>query len=389
MINKNISILTLIFFLSACGVQFEQVALYDKYEEPAPQEKVERIIYEDGAGTMWNSLFDCGSFELVKDVYYAGNSSIKISWDKSKGCEWIGFGNSFSNWAPTNVAEYQNEKALSFYVRTQQNTARGIPIVLGMQDFAGGGTYLFTEAKKYLYGLEIDTTWKQFIVPLWHFATDPGDGRNDDVDISSIKQMVFQLEGAGSFYLDEIKFIDFSEEQYQKMLADVEAMKPKGNINQTVYREGNLKHDVWGYGETFCQTLEEVTEDSGETYISWEFRVEDCNWAKWGINWNDWYQANFRGIVDDAMLQFKIKTTTTADFDLIIEDYAGHSAQVYSSFSTGKDVNEWRTIEIPLSKFELEENNFVLDQIKQLVFVGKTSGTVLIDDIKIMDAWKY
>jgi hypothetical protein len=236
------SIILLAAAVSACStVSFKQLSLYDSVEVPEVQQRAEKIFFKDAAGTMWNSLFDCGDFEVTKSVAYKGNASIKLSWDKSKGCEWIGFGNSYSNWAATNVADYQENSALSFYVRTQQNTARGIPIVLGLEDFSGGGTYLFTEAKNYLYGLEIDTTWKQMIIPMWHFATDPNDSRNDNVDITAIKQLKFQLEGAGSFYLDEIVIIDYTKEDYAKMRAEVELMKPKGNINQLVYREGNLK----------------------------------------------------------------------------------------------------------------------------------------------------
>ena len=39
--------------------------------------------------------------------------------------------------------------------------------------------------------------------------------------------------------------------------------------------------------------------------------------------------------------------------------------------------------------FKLRENNFVLDQIKQITFKGKTSGKVLLDDIKINENEKH
>ena len=387
---RIISVILLAFAVSACStVSFKQLSLYDSVEVPEVQQRTEKVIFKDGAGTMWNSLFDCGDFEITKKTFYAGNASIKLSWDKSKGCEWIGFGNSYSNWGATNVAEYQQNTALSFYVRTQENTARGIPIVLGLEDFSGGGTYLFTEAKNYLYGLEIDTTWKQMIVPMWHFATDPNDSRNDNVDITAIKQMKFQLEGAGSFYLDEIVIIDYTKEDYERMRAEVELMKPKGNINQVVYREGNLINDAWATGETFCQTLEERVDQEENTYIYWKFDAEDCDWAKWGINWNDWYQVNFRGIEEDAKLQFKIKASVETKFKIVVEDFNGNSAQLFSSFSIDQNQTDWQTINISLKDFNMKENGMQVDQIKQFLFVGLTAGEVYLDDIKIMDAWQY
>jgi hypothetical protein len=386
--------IVLLIFVEGCStVSFQKLPLYVEQSIQQSQlqeeEKIEPIIYLDGIGTMWNSLFECGDFEIVKGIAHSGNASIKISWDKGKGCQWIGFGNSFSNWAPANVGEYQNKKAISFFVRTQKNSSRSIPIVLGLEDFGGGGTYLFTDTRKYLYGLEIDTTWKQIIVPMWHFPTDPGASGNDDVDITAIKQLQFQLEGAGSFYLDEIKLIDFSEAEYQKMLAEVEAMKPKGNINQIVYREGELKEDAWATGETFCQTLEEKTDIENNTYIYWKFNADNCEWAKWGINWNDWHQINFRGIENDAKIQFKIKASVETRFKIVLEDFAGNSTQLYSSFSISENQSAWQTIDIALKDFNIEGTGFKLDQVKQLLFVGLTAGEVYLDDIKIMDAWTH
>jgi hypothetical protein len=366
------SVILLAAAVSACStVSFKQLSLYDSVEVPEVQQRAEKIFFKDAAGTMWNSLFDCGDFEVTKSVAYKGNASIKLSWDKSKGCEWIGFGNSYSNWAATNVADYQENSALSFYVRTQKNTARGIPIVLGLEDFSGGGTYLFTEAKNYLYGLEIDTTWKQMIIPMWHFATDPNDSRNDNVDITAIKQLKFQLEGAGSFYLDEIVIIDYTKEDFAKMRAEVELMKPKGNINQLVYREGELKEDAWATGETLCQTLEERTDIDNNTYIYWKFDAEDCDWAKWGINWNDWYQINFRGIEEDAKLQFKIKASVETKFKIVVEDFNGNSAQLFSSFSIDQNQTDWQTINIALKDFNMKESGMQVRPNKT-IFVCRT-----------------
>jgi hypothetical protein len=381
--------IVLLIFVEGCStVSFQKLPLYselteNKFEEQET-EKVEPIIFQDGIGTMWNSLFECGDFEVTKQVAYSGNASIKISWDKGKGCQWIGFGNSFSNWAATDMSKERHKKALSFFVRTQSNTARSIPIVAAMEDFGGGGSYHFIDAKKYLYGLEMDTTWKQIIVPLWDFPVN-----EDEVDIYSIKQMQFQLEGAGSFYLDEIKLIDYTKEDYAKMRAEVELMKPKGNINQIVYREGELKKDAWATGETFCQTLEEKTDIDNNTYIYWKFNAENCEWAKWGINWNDWYQINFRGIENDAKIQFKIKASVETRFKIVLEDFAGNSTQLYSSFSISENQSGWQTIDIALKDFNIEGTGFKLDQVKQLLFVGLSSGEVYLDDIKIMDAWKY
>ena len=151
---------------ASCNVaNFKQVSLYDVYEEPAVEAEQPAIIYSDGVSTMWNSLEDCGDFEVTKEDAYSGDYSIKLDWNK-EGCEWIGFGNSFSNWSAADMSEVRFRKALSFFVRTQENTAKSVPIVACLEDFGGGGSYYFIDAGMYLDGLEMDTTWKQVIVPL-------------------------------------------------------------------------------------------------------------------------------------------------------------------------------------------------------------------------------
>ena len=116
--------------------------------------------------------------------------------------------------------------------------------------------------------------------------------------------MKFQLEGAGSFYLDEIKLINYSKEEYQNMRAEVELMKPKGEFNQIVYRENNFKEDVWGYENNMCQTLNESTSKTGDKFIYWKYDGDECPWAKWGINWNGWYAINLRGVEEESNIYF-------------------------------------------------------------------------------------
>ena len=369
--------------MTSCQMKLQQVKLYDEYKEPKEQEKINPVVYSDAEGTMWNSLFNCGEFEISKESYYRGKASIKISWDKNLGCEWIGFGNSFNNWQPVNLQKYINTKALSFFVRTHNGNVNAIPIVASLEDFSGGGSYLFIDTKKYLKGLSIDTTWKQVIVPLWDFPI--GDEvENDDIDISSIKQLKFQLEGAGKFYIDEISLIEYSKNQYQIMQSEIENMKPKGAKQQQIYQEGKLFEAGWGTGEKICHSLQEKTDSTGNTYIEWEYKTHNCNWAQWGINWNNWYQINFRGIIEHSALEFKLKMNSNTNFHISLEDFRGHKSSKHITAENKTSLSYWTTVRIPLKNFNLKENNFVLDQIKQITFKGEKSGKVFLDDIKIV-----
>jgi hypothetical protein len=377
-LRKLFCIVVLLGLLSSCGtVQFKHLTLYDAYEKPPAKEELSAVIYEDAVGTMWNAMFDCGEFEINNEVAHSGKSCIKLSWDKSKGCEWIGFGNSFNNWTATDMSEERLHKALTFYARTQANIAGAIPIVACMEDFSGGGSYHFIDARKYLCGLELDTTWKQVIVPLWDFPI-----IEDEVDIRSIKQMQFQLEGSGSFYLDDICLIDYSPEEYSRMRQEVELMKPFGAVNQIVYKEGQFAEDAWGFENNPCQELGENSV-GGNTFIDWKYDALGCSWAKWGINWNGWYQSNFRGILDKSKIHFQVKGSPESSFKVILEDYNGHSVEVYRSAGNELSSVEWHDVNIPLSDLDLQGHGFVLDQIKQLLFIGEGAGEVQVDNIKI------
>ena len=386
--KKHTIIFLISYAISSCQLKFQQVNLYDKYEEPKNQEMIESVIYSDAEGTMWHSLFNCGEFKVSNKIYYKGKASIKISWDKNLGCEWIGFGNSFNNWQPVNIQKNIENKALSFYIRTHQGEVNSIPIVASLEDFSGGGSYVYIDSKKYLKGLSLDTNWKQVIVPLWDFPI-RNEAENDDIDISSIKQFKFQLEGSGKFYLDEISLIEYSRDQYNAMQLELEKMKPTGEKYQQIYKEGILTKSAWGTGEKICHSLNEKRDSTGNTFIKWKYKTENCSWAKWGINWNNWNQINFRGITSKSILEFKLKTDSDIEFYVSFEDFKGHSSSKLISIKETSDVSQWKVIKIPLKEFNFEEKKFVLDQIKQLTFRGGKSGKVLLDDIKIVSNEVY
>jgi hypothetical protein len=367
------------FGLGACElVQFQKQQLYDRYEKPTIEQRAEAVVFSDAQGTLWHSLFYCGDFRITNEAAYSGKNSIKISWDKSKGCEWIGFGNSFSNWTAVDMSEERMRKALTFYVRTQTKTSGALPIVASLEDFSGGGSYLYIDTKKYLDGLHIDTNWTRVIVPLWDFPI-----IEDEVDIRAIKQMKFQLEGGGSFYLDEIRLIDYSPEEFKQFRAKVEAMKPKGNPNQLVFDAGKFEFSAWNVGKSQCQQLN-LLEESGKKSIFWEFNANNCDWAKWGINWNGWYQINFRGILNVSVLEIKYKIEPNTKFSVYLEDFRGKSLEIFKE--NGKmESDEWKVIRLPLKNMDLVKHGFELDQIKQLLFQGSGQGKVQIEHIKIFE----
>jgi len=356
-------------------VQFQQQQLYDHYESPTVEQVPEAVIFSDAQGSLWHSLFTCGDFKITNETAYSGKNSIKLSWDKSKGCEWLGFGNSFSNWSAVDLSEERNKKALTFFVRTQEKSSGAVTIVANLEDFGGGGSYLYLDTKKYLDGLNLDTNWKQMIVPLWDFPL-----IEEEFDIRAIKQVKFQLEGGGSFYLDEIRLIDYSPQQYQEFRKRIETLKPKGEPKQLIFKPEEFEFSVWNAGKTACQDLNLVTQNN-KKILSWDYNAEKCSWAQWGINWNGWYQVNFRGITEISQLEFSYRTN--GNFKIYLEDFRGNSKEIFQAASLINSETEWLDVRLPLSKMELEKSGFALDQIKQLRFEGIGTGHTEIQEIKL------
>lgn len=375
---RFLPLLCLLLVLQGCGaVHFKEMPLYNRYEQTADLEKEAYVVFDEESGTLWSSLGDCGEFNVFKGKAAVGNSFISLAWNKGKDCEWLGFGNSFSNWNAVDMSEERNSLALSFFVRSTQETVNAIPIVACLEDFGGGGSYLFLDSKKYLLGLQIDTIWRRMIVPLWDFPV-----REEEVDIQAIKQMKFQLEGSGAFQLDEIKLVPFSREEYAESRRWVASTKRKGEPEQEIYKEGFLDEYAWGQHAPGSQVLAERTGPSGERFIHWDIIEPGTGWAKWGINWNGWYQVNLSGLGPDARLKFKVKAEDSVAFRIELYDFQGHVLPL-GSFSKGPGDQGWTEVEISLSELGATNHGLVLDQIKELQFQGLAKGKVLLDDIRI------
>ncbi len=373
---KNLFYISILLYLSSCSVlSVQNKVLYDSYEKNPKSESKQQIIYAEGLGTLWNSMFECGQFEINNSISHSGKSSIKINWNKSN-CEWIGFGNSFNNWQPYDLSSQINTKALSFYIRTQEETSNSAPIVACLEDYGGGASYHYIDIKKYLVGLHVDTNWKQVIVPLWEFPIN-----EEDIDLTSIKQVKFQLEGAGSFYIDDITLTEITQKSFNEMREKVESMKPKGQFEQKIYPIEQFDESTWGYKNNACQQLkEQKTERKNKIY--WKYNSEVCDWSKWGINWNGWYAINCRGLSSQSQIKLSFTPLKKSEFSVYLEDFNGKRTLVYHHTDTSS--NKKSTLFIPLSELALDKDKLKMDQIKQLRFEGNLDGEIEIDEIQII-----
>jgi hypothetical protein len=357
-----------LIFLVGC-VQFQPIGVYDIVPE-INSEQQERIFFDETKGLLWTNLANCGELSVVRKE---DNNVLLLDWNKVD-CDWVGFGNSWSAFVADDISEIYQSSAITFKIKAVGSPQNSVAFVIGLDDYAGGSSYVFTHSNLYADKLVISNDeWTTYYMPLWDY-----DFSEAGVDPYGIKQMVIQLEGSGKVFLDDIQVIPFTKEQYQQMLSDVENSKEKGNPNQEIY-PANLAEMAWGTGKTDCQILEEK-----DMVIDWSW--SDCKeWKAWGINWTDWYAFSLRGIVDETELHLQIGADSSP-FELTLEDFNGHKSTVQMMDYIKVYVNDTVvSVTIPLTDFKINEKEFVVDRMKQLEFTGVDAGNAKIYNIKLSE----
>ena len=366
--HTNLKIICLFTLLVGC-IQFQPIAIYDVTSDEEKVEK-QRIFFNDTQGELWTNLGSCGSFKIVE---HEKNNVILLDWNKV-GCDWVGIGNSWSAFMADDISELIENHAISFRVKAVESPQKSIPFVIGLEDYSGGSSYVFSHLNLYANDLLVSNQkWTTFYMPLSEY-----DFTMQGVDLYGIKQMIIQLEGSGKIYLDDVKLVPFTKDQYVQMRKDVELLKPKGNPNQPIF-PGDFEEMAWGTGNTNCQSL-----SSTNSVINWQWN--NCNeWKKWGINWNNWYAFNLRGIVDKTSLFIQVSKNHD-HFEIAIEDFQYKRTKLSTKNLQFQSVNDTIiSYEIPLDQFELEQQKFKLDEMKQIEFFGLDQGQASIYEIKLFE----
>jgi hypothetical protein len=202
------------FFLVMCGCSsLKQSSLY---EFPAS-------VQDDGglpgfyAGNVWTDQINgdvwstqnlnCISMQLETKDVFKGAGSIHLKWNKQAGgCPWLGMGIGWEGWSGKDISQIINIGAFEFRVKSLTGPMKsGLPGAVGFEDFSGNQSWvgLF---KTYVQNGVIDQEWVRVQIPLSDLIA-----QNKDVDVTSIKQVIFTLEAEGDILLDEIKIVKRNE----------------------------------------------------------------------------------------------------------------------------------------------------------------------------------
>ena len=380
--------------ISGC-VEFKQITLYDGVKPAPVMEKpesidkiVESLIYDDDPSDMWGIEDEiCKRAEYTNDVVYSGTEAIKIAWDRNEeGCIFAGFGIGWDGWVGKDLTAVMDHAAFRFYVRTTEGRAFGLPIVLTLEDYSGGMGFCYT-ANKYFERTFIDTIWQKIEVPLADF-----DLETENLDITNIKQLQFELQQAGSVYIDDIDLVFYTPPVVEPWLEEEVLPDPLGTPI-TIFDDAFINNNGWGMMDYNCRTVE-ITDElayKGTKSISAKWNdTGDCDVMFIAASWNKWHPVDFTvGNYEDFAFEFYIynrgEVTDELNLRFGLEDYNRNyiSTRVTAEYAD-KDVfnQSWTRVYIPIT--ELKGIAFDYTDVKQLGFQLINSGDLLIDELRLV-----
>jgi Carbohydrate family 9 binding domain-like len=227
----------LVLFAVGCS-QVKEISLYDLDVQPADNGLSgfrSDYIYSDAmGGDVWyTQQLTCITVENESKNTHTGEGALHIIWDKpGGGCPWVGMGVGWDGWTGKDFSSITKSSALSFYVKSLTGDMKSLPWAVGFEDFAGEQAWTgFAPAN--IQGGVINDQWTNVIVPLNNF---PFDARQ--VDVSSIKQIIFQFESEGDVIMDDIKIVPYQVQERKHIeLSPVMAPELNGAVSVEEYDE--------------------------------------------------------------------------------------------------------------------------------------------------------
>lgn len=195
---------TTLFFMGC--VHFKSARLYS-----TEQDMIANNVKGLNAAAIYDGRY-CGEIWFTKNTaciqvqqHTANNrEQLSIRWNKpGGGCDWVGMGIGWNGWSGKDFSQCLDSAALSFSVKSNLGVMKNLPWAVGFEDFNGGQAWTgFNNAM--IQGGMIDDHWTQVLVPLYTF---PFVSRG--VDVSAIKQIIFQFETSGEVLMDHIEIIPY------------------------------------------------------------------------------------------------------------------------------------------------------------------------------------
>ena len=167
------------------------------------------IFIDDITSEIWFTPSPaCLTVTSERKEVFSGTGAMKFTWNKQAGgCPWLGLGIGWANWSGKDLGSIENSAAISFKVKTQEGSMKGLPWAMALEDYAGTQAWIGVTSG-YVEGGIVDTSWRTVTIPLVDFQFE---GWN--LDGGTVKQMLIQFESNGTVFVDEFKIIPFKPKE--------------------------------------------------------------------------------------------------------------------------------------------------------------------------------
>jgi hypothetical protein len=384
----------LCFLVTACGVQFQEVKLYEGVEaevkEPRPErvsQAVEPVIFQEDASYFWLPAdMPCTTGGLESQVKHTGDNALKIEWNRDPSlCDWAGFGIGWDNWAGKDLSTIFDYAAIQMYARTVEGKMFGLPVVLTLEDYSGNMAWSYV-GSSYFERYYLDEEWQKIEIPLNTF-----DLNEDGLDITNVKQLMFELQQSGSVYLDDIQLVYYDPKPKEIWLPDAPTA-PTVNYPVQLFDDGFINDNGWGIFQDNCQDIELTSSTYSEgqraIHATWDSSKEDCYQVKIGVSWTKWFHTDISNVKENLVISFDIKGSNTLITDsslrIGLEDYERRTSFVTLSnvYLEGGSLqaDQWQTVKIPVADLPA---GLDYSDIKQLMIMMDKAGEVYLDNIRL------
>ena len=173
-------------------------------------------------------------------------------------------------------------------------------------------------------------------------------------------------------------------------------VKPKSIgllVEPTIYYDD--PKDVWGLEKNACLeagiSTDVVYSGKEAIKLEWNRENEGCKWAGIGIGWDSYAGKDLSEIINFVAIQMFVRTIKGRSFGLpmvlTFEDYSGGMGFAYTSnkyFERTAIDEKWQKVLVPLTAFDIEEEELNFANIKQLQIELQQSGSFYLDDISLV-----
>jgi len=389
--SHRLPLLAALLLVSGC-VRFQPAALYAG-EAPAPVPErprslalaVEPVIYADAADdTIWfQDDARCTQGALTTSVVRSGERAVAVSWDRAaEGCQWAGFGVGWDGWAGKDLSEVLPHAAVEMYVRTREGRMYGLPIVLTLEDYAGGMGFAYT-SNAYFERPAIDEQWQRVVVPLADFDLAAAGAK--PLDPTNVKQLMFELQQAGSIYVDDIRLV-WAEPRAQEPWISLPARPDATAFPITLFADAFINDDGWGLVTDACQSVDVA---GGVLRLRWDTASDACGtFGTVGVSWDQWHPVDLTAVAGASAIRLRVRLPAGSAAELPVrvglEDYgrAVSSAPLAARFADRPAFSsDWATVTIP---FAALAGTADLSAVKQLLIRMDGAGEVHLDDIALV-----